>query len=73
MTSRSDIFARVPQTRALWALGVEELGAIPLDPQMSQSGDRGRPLLIAHPESPQAEEFRAIARRIAAKLGAEGW
>ncbi len=67
---RSDIFARVPETRALWALGVEELGAIPLDPQMSWSGDRGRPLLIAHAASPQAEEFRTIARRIVAKLGA---
>ncbi len=63
-----DIFARVPPERALWALGVEHLGAVPLDPALSLAGDRGRPLFIAQPASPQAQAFRAIAERVQERL-----
>ncbi|HEU5369368.1 MAG TPA: P-loop NTPase, partial [Ktedonobacterales bacterium] len=65
-----DIFARVSEARAIWAMEVEKLGAIPLDPLVSQSGDRARPLLIAHPQSAQAAAFRQIAQHLAAKLEA---
>ncbi len=65
-----DIFARVPAARAIWSMNVEKLGAIPLDPLVSQSGDRARPLLIAHPQSPQAAAFRQIARHLEEKLEA---
>jgi ATP-binding protein involved in chromosome partitioning len=64
----SDIFARVSEERSLWALGVEKLGAIPLDPQLSLAGDRGRPLLVADPDSTQSEAFRQVAQRLAEKL-----
>ena len=67
-----DIFARVSEARAIWAMDVEKLGAIPLDPLVSQSGDGARPLLIAHPRSAQAEAFRQIAQKLAAKLEAAG-
>jgi len=67
-----DIFARVPDARAIWTMGIEKLGAIPLDPLVSQSGDGARPLLIAHPRSPQADAFRQIARQLQAKLEAGG-
>ena len=63
-----DIFARVPESRAIWQMDVEKLGAVPLDPALSQAGDRGRPLLIAQPESPQTQAFRAIARQVKARL-----
>lgn len=63
-----DIFARVSDARAIWAMEVEKLGAIPLDPLVSQSGDRARPLLIAYPQSAQAAAFRQIAQHLAAKL-----
>jgi len=63
-----DIFARVSAARAIWAMDVEKLGAIPLDPLVSQSGDRAQPLLIAHPQSPQADAFRQIAQHVTAKL-----
>jgi ATP-binding protein involved in chromosome partitioning len=65
-----DIFARVSEARAIWGMDVEKLGAIPLDPLVSQSGDRARPLLIAHPQSAQAAAFRQIAQHVAAKLEA---
>jgi ATP-binding protein involved in chromosome partitioning len=63
-----DIFARVPAARAIWTLGVEKLGAVPLDPALSQAGDRGRPLFLAQPTSPQAQAFRSIATTLQAKL-----
>jgi ATP-binding protein involved in chromosome partitioning len=65
-----DIFARVPEARAIWALGVEKLGAVPLDPAVSQAGDRGCPVLIAHANSPQAMAFRRVAQRVVEKLQA---
>ena len=67
-----DIFARVPASRAIWAMDVEKLGAVPLDPTISQSGDTGHPLLIAQPASPQATAFRQIAQRLIEKLQASG-
>ena len=65
-----DIFARVHPSRAIWTMDVEKLGAVPLDPTISQSGDTGHPLLIAQPASPQATAFRQIAQRLMEKLQA---
>jgi ATP-binding protein involved in chromosome partitioning len=49
---------------------VEKLGAVPLDPAMSQAGDRGCPVLIAHADLPQAMAFRRVAQRMVEKLQA---
>ena len=68
----SDIFARVSETRSIWTLGVDKLGAIPLDPALSRAGDTGRPLLVADPHSPQSTAFREVARRMKDKLQASG-
>jgi ATP-binding protein involved in chromosome partitioning len=67
-----DIFARLPDSRAIWAMEVEKLGAVPLDPAMSQAqaGDRGCPNLIAHAGSPQAMAFRQVAQHMVEKLQA---
>ncbi|HEX6778129.1 MAG TPA: P-loop NTPase [Ktedonobacterales bacterium] len=67
-----DIFARVHPSRAIWAMDVEKLGAVPLDPTISQAGDTGHPLLIAQPASPQATAFRQIAQRLIEKLQTSG-
>ncbi len=67
-----DIFARVRPSRAIWEMDVEKLGAVPLSPALSQAGDSGRPLLMAQPDSPQAEAFRQIAQRLAEKLAQAG-
>ncbi|HKO24577.1 MAG TPA: P-loop NTPase [Chloroflexota bacterium] len=65
-----EIFARVPDARAIWAVGVEKLGVEPLDPAMSQAGDRGCPVLLAQTDSPQALAFRRVAQRVVEKLHA---
>jgi ATP-binding protein involved in chromosome partitioning len=67
---RIDVFAPVPEERAIWNLGIPRLGEIPLDPVVSRAGDSGVPLLVAHPDSPQARAFRAIATQLPARLDA---
>ena len=44
------------------------LGAIPLAPEVRESGDSGRPLTLTQTESEAATAFRAIAGRIAQAL-----
>jgi hypothetical protein len=61
------IFSRVPDSRAIWTLGVEKLGTVPLDPTVSQAGDRGCRVLVAHTDSPQATAFRQVAQRVVEK------
>ena len=67
-----EIFSRVPDARSIWAAGVEKLGVVPLDPVVSQGGDRGYPVLLAQTDSPQALAFRHVAQRVVAKLDVPG-
>ncbi|HEY8745834.1 MAG TPA: P-loop NTPase [Chloroflexota bacterium] len=63
-----DVFPRVPRSRSIWMMGVEQLGQIPLDPALSLGGDRGRPLLLSQPDSAQAGAFRAVTGRLVERL-----
>jgi len=46
-------------------LKVPYLGSVPLDPTVSDAGDRGIPSIIARPERPQAAAFKEIAGKLA--------
>lgn len=48
-------------------LDVPYLGSIPLDPAVSEAGDSGVPSIIAAPDRPQAESFKAIAGKLASQ------
>lgn len=61
------IFAGQGARSAAEKLGVPFLGAIPLDPNISLSGDEGVPAIVAYPESAQARAFREIAQALAAQ------
>jgi ATP-binding protein involved in chromosome partitioning len=47
-------------------LGLPFLGEIPLDIAIRLSGDHGAPVTAARPDSPEAEAFRSVARRLIA-------
>lgn len=47
---------------------VELLGSLPLDIKIRQLADSGRPTVAADPDSRAAQMYRAIARKMAAKL-----
>jgi ATP-binding protein involved in chromosome partitioning len=46
-------------------LDIPYLGSIPLDPAVSDAGDRGVPAVISRPEAPMAVAFRQIAGKLA--------
>jgi ATP-binding protein involved in chromosome partitioning len=66
---RTEIFAHGGGERAAEKLGVPFLGRIPIDPAIREGGDTGRPLVVAHPESPQAKAFHDIAAQVMTRLG----
>jgi ATP-binding protein involved in chromosome partitioning len=49
--------------------GVEVLGQLPLDIRIREQTDSGRPTVVSDPDSRVAEIYRAIARRVAVKIG----
>ncbi len=62
-----EIFPRVRSSRSIWSAGVEQLAELPFEPQLAEAAERGRPLLIAAPQSAQAQRFRELAERVAAR------
>jgi len=49
--------------------GTEFLGGLPLDIRIREETDAGKPTVVAEPDSRIAEIYRAIARRVAVKVG----
>jgi ATP-binding protein involved in chromosome partitioning len=49
--------------------GTELLGALPLDIRIREQADSGKPTVVADPDGRVAEIYRAIARRVAVKIG----
>lgn len=47
---------------------IELLGSLPLDRAIRENADGGKPTVIADPDSREAEIYREIARKMAAKL-----
>ncbi len=64
----SALFSKGGGAMAAARLGVPFLGAVPLDPTISVSGDAGKPAILMNPESPQAGAFRFIAGQVAARV-----
>jgi ATP-binding protein involved in chromosome partitioning len=66
---RSDIFSHGGAKREAEQLHTEFLGEVPLHISIRETSDEGRPIVVSQPESPQAQIFRALAARVAEKLG----
>ncbi len=69
----SHIFSHGGARREAEKLGMEFLGEIPLDTEIRETSDGGRPIVVSQPDSPHAKAFVAIAEkvwdRVAAGLG----
>jgi ATP-binding protein involved in chromosome partitioning len=65
--TRYDIFGSGGAERAAADLGIPFLGAIPLVMSIREGSDAGTPPMVAAPEGPEAEAYRAIARTILAQ------
>jgi ATP-binding protein involved in chromosome partitioning len=65
---RVEVFPAVAEDRSIWAMGVEKLASVAMDPSVGASGDHGVPVVRAVPALPAAEAFRGLAETIAARL-----
>ncbi|MGH9589232.1 MAG: Mrp/NBP35 family ATP-binding protein [Terracidiphilus sp.] len=59
-----DIFSKGGAERTAKQFGVPFLGSIELVPAIREGGDRGLPVALAGPKSPQAAEFYAAAEKL---------
>jgi ATP-binding protein involved in chromosome partitioning len=66
-----ELFPKVRASRSIWDVGVEKLAELPFEPRLAQEAERGRPLLVAAPQSAQAQRFRDLAGHVVARAGLE--
>ena len=67
---QNEIFRAGGGTRLADELGVPLLGRVPLQAQLADLADAGRPIVVAQPESPAAQALDAVARRVVDALAA---
>ncbi|MBI2162886.1 MAG: Mrp/NBP35 family ATP-binding protein [candidate division NC10 bacterium] len=67
----SQIFSHGGGKKASQRLEVPFLGEIPLEGEVCEGGDDGRPILIRNPHSPIAEVFRRVAANLAGRVSVE--
>ncbi|HYF51852.1 MAG TPA: Mrp/NBP35 family ATP-binding protein [Planctomycetota bacterium] len=65
---RVDIFSQGGGERAAAEMCIPLLGSIPLDPSVCESGDAGKPIVVAQPESAAAKAFIGAAEKLAAQI-----
>jgi ATP-binding protein involved in chromosome partitioning len=58
------IFGKDGAAREAERRGLELLGEIPLSLDVREGSDSGTPIVVSAPKSPQASEYRKIARRL---------
>lgn len=65
---RYDIFGHGGAERAADELGIDFLGAIPIEPAVREGADRGVPVVHGAPESESAKAIERIAKNVAARI-----
>jgi len=66
--SRHEIFAHGGGARMARELGVPLLGELPIARALREGGDHANPLVVAHPEHPLSDAFKAVAANVIAHL-----
>jgi ATP-binding protein involved in chromosome partitioning len=61
---RFELFSAGGGQRLAEELGVPLLGSIPLQPQLADLADAGRPVIVAQPESPASAALRGVAEEL---------
>jgi ATP-binding protein involved in chromosome partitioning len=69
--NRYDIFGEGGGQKLATAYGVPFLGAVPLGIEVREGGDRGVPVVVSQPDSPQARAFRHVAEEVARQVSIE--
>ncbi len=66
---KMDVFGGGGGKRMAEAAGVNFLGQIPMDPEVRQGGDQGKPIVVSNPESKVALALKDIAIKTALETG----
>lgn len=69
--NRYDIFGEGGGEKLAAMYGVPFLGSIPLGIGVREGGDKGVPIVVSQPESPQAIAFRRVAEEVARQVSIE--
>jgi ATP-binding protein involved in chromosome partitioning len=65
---RSHVFSHGGGAEAAQANNVPFLGEVPLTETLRESSDAGTPIVVAHPDTPEAQAIATIARKLAAQI-----
>jgi ATP-binding protein involved in chromosome partitioning len=69
--TRYDIFGKGGGQRLADEYHVPFLGSIPMSIEVREGGDKGVPVVVGHPESPQAQAFCKVAEEVARQVSIE--
>lgn len=65
---RYDIFGHGGAERAADELGIDFLGAVPIEPAVREGADQGVPVVVAHPDSESSKAIQRLAGQVAARI-----
>ncbi|KAI4792310.1 hypothetical protein KUCAC02_033459 [Chaenocephalus aceratus] len=65
---RTHIFGSDGARRLADTLGVQLLGDVPLHLNIRETSDRGQPVVVSCPDSPEAEAYRKVAAAVVQRL-----
>ena len=68
---RYNIFGEGGGEKLAEQYGVPFLGAVPLGLEVREGGDKGVPVVVSQPDSPQAQAFRKVAEEVARQVSIE--
>jgi ATP-binding protein involved in chromosome partitioning len=69
--ARYNIFGEGGGQKLAGLYGVPFLGAIPLGMEVREGGDKGVPVVVSQPDSPEAQAFRQVAEEVARQVSIE--
>src|SRR5262252_10791346 len=69
--NKYEIFGKGGGERLAGEYGVPFLGSIPMGIEVREGGDKGLPVVMGKPESPQAQAFRKVAEEVARQVSIE--
>ncbi len=69
--NRYEIFGRGGGQKLADEYGLNFLGEVPMGMEVREGGDKGIPVVVAAPDSPQAAAFRTVAEEVARQVSIE--
>ncbi|HWG84190.1 MAG TPA: Mrp/NBP35 family ATP-binding protein, partial [Deinococcales bacterium] len=69
--TRYDIFGHGGGRKKAQELGLPFLGEVPLGMSTREDGDAGTPVVLAHPDTPEAQALLGVARTLAGRVSVQ--